>query len=121
MIYEAFGVIQAVILSAVVKYGLHMDVKSSFMYYAVCILTALAFTAIVQFLIVYVGEIGKFLTILLLILQLTACGGTFPMELVPKFFNVISPFTSYAVQKSSSQVVLEYGPPSVIGSPSKNL
>ena len=92
IIYEAFGVIQAIILSVAVKYCLHMDVKSSFAYYAVCILTSLVFTTIVQFLIVYVGEVGKFLTILLLILQLTACGGTFPMELVPKFFNIISPF-----------------------------
>jgi putative membrane protein len=41
---------------------------------------------------VYLKDVGKFLTILLLILQLTSCGGTFPMETVPNFFNVLYPY-----------------------------
>ena len=45
-----------------------------------------------RFLLVQLRDVGKFLAILLLILQLTFCGGTFPMELVPDFFNVLNPF-----------------------------
>ena len=52
----------------------------------------MVFIAIVQFLIVFLKDIGKFLAIALLILQLTSCGGTFPMETVPKFFNLLYPF-----------------------------
>jgi putative membrane protein len=53
----------------------------------------------VQFCIVHLGNLGKFLAIALLILQLTSCGGTFPMETVPKFFNALYPFMpmTYAV------------------------
>jgi putative membrane protein len=45
-----------------------------------------------QFLIVHLKDVGKFLAILILILQLTSCGGTFPVELVPGFFNICGPF-----------------------------
>ncbi|WP_338000836.1 ABC transporter permease, partial [Acetobacterium tundrae] len=38
------------------------------------------------------GDLGKLAALLLLILQLTSCGGTFPMETLPKFFNVLYPF-----------------------------
>jgi putative membrane protein len=50
-------------------------------------------------LIVHLGDVGKFLVILLLILQLTASGGTFPNELVPKFFVNINPYMpmTYAI------------------------
>ena len=41
---------------------------------------------------VFLKDFGKFISMLLLILQLTSCGGTFPMETVPKFFQVIYPF-----------------------------
>ncbi|MNV84333.1 ABC-2 family transporter protein [compost metagenome] len=37
-------------------------------------------------------DAGKFLTILLLIFQLTSCAGTFPIELVPSFFNKLYTF-----------------------------
>ena len=52
----------------------------------------MVFIAIVQLLIVFLKDVGKFLAIALLILQLTSCGGTFPMETVPKFFNILYPF-----------------------------
>lgn len=59
----------------------------------------MVFIAIIQFFVVYLKDLGKFLSIALLILQLTSCGGTFPMETVPQFFNVLYPFMpmTYAV------------------------
>jgi putative membrane protein len=65
-----------------------------------------------EFLIVNLGEVGKFTAIVLLILQLTACGGTFPMELVPGFFNKISPVMPMTYSVNSLKEVIsgvDYG------------
>ena len=53
---------------------------------------ALAFAAILQLLSAALGTAGKFVAIVLLMLQLTSSAGTFPIETVPRFFQVINPF-----------------------------
>lgn len=89
--YTGIGVAQAIVLAFVLRRGLHLEVKQVGLFYLTCIAISLAFVSIVRFLIVHLADVGKFVAILLLILQLTACGGTFPMELVPRFFQVINP------------------------------
>ncbi len=89
--YTAIGLVQAMVLAVVLRKGLHLDVKNVALFYITCIATSLAFVSIMRFFLVHLGEVGKFLAILMLILQLTACGGTFPIELVPMFFQKINP------------------------------
>ena len=36
-------------------------------------------------------DVGRFLALVFLIIQLTACAGTFPIETVPEFFKIIYP------------------------------
>ena len=45
-------------------------------------------------------DIGKFLAVVLLVIQLAACAGTFPLETEPSFFSAISPFMpmTYSVE-----------------------
>ena len=38
------------------------------------------------------GDVGKFLVILFLVVQLSACGGTFPLETLPDAYQQINPF-----------------------------
>ncbi|PWM45910.1 MAG: hypothetical protein DBX47_03590 [Clostridiales bacterium] len=90
--YLIIGIIQAAVLGVVLKFGLGLEIKHMALYcFAIC-LSSMVYIAIVQFFIVFFKDIGKFLAIALLILQLTSCGGTFPMETVPKFFNLLYPF-----------------------------
>ena len=51
----------------------------------------MVFTSIILFLIENFGDVGKFLCILLLVLQLAASGGTFPIETVTKGFRFLNP------------------------------
>ncbi|HEX3029511.1 MAG TPA: YhgE/Pip domain-containing protein [Clostridia bacterium] len=90
--YYIIAIVQALVLGVVIEKGLGLDVKNIPLFYGVCILVSLTFISIMQFLIVHLRDVGKFIAILLLILQLTSCGGTFPMELVPKFFNDLFDF-----------------------------
>ncbi|MGC4019285.1 MAG: YhgE/Pip family protein [Muricomes sp.] len=98
-IYLGIGLAQAVVLGIILRYGLRLQINNEPVYYLACGLISMVFISIVQFLLVHLKDIGKFLAIALLILQLTSCGGTFPMETVPKFFNMLYPFMpmTYAV------------------------
>lgn len=92
LMYPALGVAQALGLGIVLINVLHLKPTDMSMFFVVTTLTSLCFISIEQFLIVHLGDVGKFLVILLLIFQLTSSGGTFPNELVPKFFNAINQF-----------------------------
>lgn len=88
-LYIGIAGIQGVVLGFLLKLGLGFNVTNMWLYYGTCILISMVFTSIVQFLIVNFGDVGKFLCILLLVLQLAASGGTFPIETVPEFFQNI--------------------------------
>lgn len=97
--YSFVGVLQALLVSFVVLLlGLHPTNTVS--YVLMNIFLSLVFIAIIQCLISLLGDAGRLLAIVLLILQLTACAGTFPLEVVPKFFRVLNPFMpfTYAVE-----------------------
>lgn len=92
--YGYIGVIQAVLASLIVlTLGLHP--KNLILYILFNVFMSYVFIAIIQALIFLLGNAGRLLSIVLLILQLTSCGGTFPMELVPKFFQVLNPFMPF--------------------------
>ena len=57
------------------------------------------FITIIYTLVSVFGNVGKSLAIIMLVLQLSASGGTYPVELLPGFFQSISPFLpfTYAV------------------------
>lgn len=63
------------------------------------ILVGLAFTVIVYTLVSLLGNIGKALAIIIMVLQIAGGGGTFPVQVTPMFFQRIHPFLpfTYAV------------------------
>lgn len=99
LVYPLIGIAQGVALALILLNILDLKVTNEPMFFGAIILISLTFISIVQFLIVNLGDVGKFLAMLLLILQLTASGGTFPNELVPKFFNDINAYMpmTYAI------------------------
>lgn len=90
--FVLIGFAQAIVLAVAVRYGLNLKVADMPAYFLSCVLVSIVFISIVEFLIIQLKDLGKFLSLVLLILQLTSCGGTFPMETVPKLFNVLYPF-----------------------------
>ncbi len=96
---SALGVLQAVILMAVVQFGLGLKPANTLATYAFTVLVALVFIAILQMLNGAFGAVGKLISIVLLMLQLTSAGGTFPVEMVPGFFQALNPYLpmSYVV------------------------
>ena len=53
-------------------------------------LSALVFSNIVYTLTLSFGDIGKAIAVVLLVMQVAGSGGTFPIETLPTFFQVVS-------------------------------
>ncbi|KGL37354.1 YhgE/Pip domain-containing protein [Listeria sp. SHR_NRA_18] len=70
--------------------GLHVD--SLIEFYAMAMTTSLAYMFIIMFLAMTFDNPGRFVAMILLIVQLGGAGGTFPMPLTNGFFNAIHPF-----------------------------
>lgn len=90
------GVLQALIAASLLLFGLGIEVQSVILFYLYAIFTSWTFIAVVQFLVTCFDDPGRFMAIIILILQLTTSAGTFPLELIPKVlqpFNTLLPMT----------------------------
>ncbi len=95
---QALG--SALALAVLCLYGFEIDIANPGHFTLTLILWSIAAYMIVTFLTVVLGNIGKFLAIILLILQLGSSEGTFPIELSGKFFQDLHPFSpmSYVIK-----------------------
>lgn len=93
------GMLQAVITSAALTIGLGIDVELPIWLYLFTMLMGVTFIALNQMLVTYFGNVGRFLAILILMLQLTSSGGTYPIVLSPELMQMIHPYLpmSYTV------------------------
>lgn len=99
-ILAGIGILQALAADAILLLGLGLKVESIPLFLIFSIVTSLTFIALIQFLVTILGDPGRFVAIVILILQLTTSAGTFPLELIPEFlqkFNAYLPMT-YSVQ-----------------------
>ncbi|MDD3452978.1 MAG: YhgE/Pip domain-containing protein [Bacilli bacterium] len=90
--YMVLASSQGLLLGLLLKIGLGFEITNLLIYYGSLILVANAFLLIIEFLIINFDDIGKFIAILFLVLQLASSGGTFPIETVPTFFRSIYNF-----------------------------
>ncbi|MFJ8671470.1 YhgE/Pip family protein [Streptomyces sp. NPDC093589] len=95
----AIGVIQVLALMAVLHWGLGLEMARAGATIGFLTLATAAFTAIIQFFGAQFGPAGRVLTLVVLMLQLTSAGGTYPVQSSPGFFGAIHPFLpmSYVV------------------------
>ncbi|MET0136024.1 MAG: YhgE/Pip domain-containing protein [Kibdelosporangium sp.] len=77
------GLAQVVLMFAVVTTAVGIDAHRPVATLAFLAFTSLAFTAILHALNAFFGAVGKFLGLVILILQLISSGGTFPWQTLP--------------------------------------
>lgn len=91
-LYALIGLIQAIILGLVLHLFLDFEITNIFLYYGSCMIISSVFLSIILFLFLHFKDVGKFLAIFLLVVQLAASNGTFPMETEPLLYRMIYPF-----------------------------
>ena len=94
-LFVSVGIIQGVIVSLGDLYLLNIYCKNPFTFFAGLIYTAIVFTTIIYSLVSVFGNVGKVAAIILLVLQVAGSGGTFPVQLTPKFFQIINPYLPF--------------------------
>ena len=107
-----FGAIQAALVFTVVIIGLGIDATHPWLTVGFLMLTSITFVAILHALSAWFGAIGKFLGLVLMVIQLVSAGGTFPWQTIPAplyFFHHVLPM-SYAIDGVRH---LMYGGPGV--------
>ncbi|MFC4618430.1 YhgE/Pip family protein [Camelliibacillus cellulosilyticus] len=77
------GIAQALIADAIIFLVLGLDVGNHWLFIGFSLLASLVFMTIIQFFTTILGNTGRFLVIIILVLQLTTTGGTYPVELLP--------------------------------------
>lgn len=85
--YHALATLAGIILGILLYFLLDFEITNIFLYFIAIILTSNAFMGITEFLIGNFKDVGKFIALILLVLQLAAAGGTFPIETVTKGFR----------------------------------
>lgn len=87
-----FGTTQAVISSFVLITFLGLRPAHILQFYGFNILQSLTYVAIIFLFVELFDMAGRFIAIVLLMLQLTSGGGTYPISLIPKFFQILHPY-----------------------------
>ncbi|GAA4678902.1 YhgE/Pip domain-containing protein [Frondihabitans cladoniiphilus] len=77
------GLVQMLALFAIVKFALGFDVVHPAPMIGLMVLASVTFAAIIMTLNVYLGSVGQFLGLVLMLIQLVTAGGTFPWQTLP--------------------------------------
>lgn len=98
LIYVIMSILQAcVTLTGSYLLGIYVDNYPLF--YLSAILVSVVFMMLMYSIISAIGTVGKGIAVLLLVLQISATGGIYPIEIMGKFFQTIHPYMpmTYAI------------------------
>lgn len=98
-IFIIIGVVQSIIVSLGNIFILGADIDNRWLFVLLSVLVSIVFISIVYTLVSLFGNVGKALAMVMMVLQIAGGGGTFPIQVTPKFFQAIHPFLpfTYAV------------------------
>lgn len=100
------GTMQSLIVDGVVLLGLDIHVTSVPHFMLFTFLTSITFLSLIQFLVTAFGDVGRFAAILLLIIQLVASAGTYPVELVADALQVLAPYVPMTYSVSGFRAII---------------
>lgn len=106
------GICQTLILTLGDIYLLKCYVLNKGLFIFISLLSSLIFILIVYTLVSIFGNVGKAIGVILLVIQVAGAGGTFPVEVMPKFFKMVNPLLPFtysisAMRESVAGVVKE--------------
>lgn len=98
LFFGHFGVMAAISLAQTTVMGLgnmlfvQVQVENPILYMLCCWWAGLVFTFIIYALVVSFANLGKAIAVILLIVQVTGCGGSYPLQILPDFVQALSPW-----------------------------
>ncbi|HWO98729.1 MAG TPA: YhgE/Pip domain-containing protein [Bacillus sp. (in: firmicutes)] len=97
--FISIGFVQTLVVTSGDIFLMRADVAEPVWFILFGLVTSLVFILVVYTLVSVFGDVGKAMAIVLLVLQIAGAGGTYPVVLLPEFFQAIHPFLpfSYAI------------------------
>lgn len=83
---------QALMLDAIMMWGLGLHPDNLDLFIVTSVLTSVSYMSLTMLLTIALDNVGRFLAMILLVMQLGGAGGTFPIQTSPEFFQAIHPF-----------------------------
>ncbi|WP_050182738.1 YhgE/Pip domain-containing protein [Domibacillus robiginosus] len=108
-IFLLIGTLQASAASIFLLNVLDLHVQSVPRFVLLSFIVSAAFMTLIQMLATILGNPGRFIAVLILISQLTASGGTFPLELIPKTLQHLTGFLPMAYSINAFRAVISSG------------
>ncbi len=103
------GLIQALLADVIMLFTLKIEVQSVPLFILFTVLTSWTFITLIQFFVTLFADPGRFIAILILILQLTTSAGTFPLEVLPKALQPFNSFLPMTYTVSGYKAVISSG------------
>lgn len=88
--FSILGILQALVVSLGDIFILHIQCLSPVKFVLICVACSYTFCKIVYTLTIALDDVGKAIAVVLLVMQVAGSGGTFPSEVMPKFFQAIN-------------------------------
>ena len=104
-----FGVIQAVVAVVMTNWLVEIHAVHLWGMVGIAVLASLTFVVANQACIAMLGYRGRFVSIVLLLLQIASMGATFPVETMPAFFNWIHPWLPMTYTQLSFRAMIAGG------------
>lgn len=95
LLFLVIGLMQALVVSLGNIVFLHIYAVEKLWYILFAMLISFVFITIVYTFVSVFGNIGKGLSILIMVLQISGSGGTFPVQVAPVFFQKINPLLPF--------------------------
>ena len=91
LLFVIISLLQTLIITLGDMYVLGTQATSPFRFVIFSLLISLLFSSIIYTIVCILGNVGKAVCIVLLVLQLGSSGGTFPIQMTSKFFQTLYP------------------------------
>ncbi|WP_102028352.1 YhgE/Pip family protein [Salirhabdus sp. Marseille-P4669] len=89
---SVLAVVQAILISVFVLTFLSVKVESSLLFILFSIMVSLTFLMLVLFLVAFAGNLGRFIALVIIILQMPTTGSSLPIDMLPEQFRELSTF-----------------------------
>lgn len=114
MMMLLIAVLQALALDATLLWGLGLEVASVPQFILFSMLVSVTYMVIIQFFVTAFQNPGRFIVIVMLIMQLTTSAGTFPLELIPSWMQKLNPWLPMTYAVSGMKAIISSGDFSVV-------
>lgn len=104
-IFMVVGILQALVV-ALGSLFIKVQVSSALLFVLTIVYTGMCFMLIIYSLTSLFGNVGKFFAVVFLVLQIAGAGGTFPVQVLPPFFQAVNPYLPFTYAISALHEVI---------------